>query len=442
MPPETVCRIVRQYNREPLLAEDMQKLQEIAEDYAAVKNYVYQRYEGIRSLPKIYPGYTVQNEMTQSGLRERLDMPSVYFYLAIFDALREIRAQWTRCKTEVLRSVNAHAGMSEEEKHFLKFLLKVNNVFEAVLNGSEPNLPEEIARQYAALASCVDEKKMENYLRRQVRKHSPSLHVDGVEGFSATERAYRYKDHGIYLSVKQKRKRIFIPLTDNNSYTRQIHICLYPKQRDIEIQVPVDTAVKKHADYDRELGLSMGMLDMLVTDEGHTYGEDFGTYQKQLSDWLRGQMEVYQRNRSANPGREKYKEKKRRLEEQLHGYINQELNRFLKTEKPKVIYLPRLPRPKTKGPVREINYFTATWQRGYIKKRLLQKCLEQSVELVEVFGKDISNECSKCGNLGKKNKGIFTCPQCGYEVDQKINAAQNAKKRGEAMFIKADSTDE
>ena len=59
------------------------------------------------------------------------------------------------------------------------------------------------------------------------------------------------------------------------------------------------------------------------------------------------------------------------------------------------------------------------------------KCEEQSVELVEVLGKDISRACSACGNIGKKNDGIFSCPYCGYETDQKQNAAQNAKKRGE-----------
>ena len=66
----------------------MQQLLEIAEDYKKVKNYVYGRYGGIGSLFKIYPGYTVQNEMTKSGLRAELDMPSVYFYLAMFDAGR------------------------------------------------------------------------------------------------------------------------------------------------------------------------------------------------------------------------------------------------------------------------------------------------------------------------------------------------------------------
>ena len=54
MPEETICKIVRQYNSAPVSREDMEKLQEIAEDFASVKNYVFQRYGGIKSLSKIY----------------------------------------------------------------------------------------------------------------------------------------------------------------------------------------------------------------------------------------------------------------------------------------------------------------------------------------------------------------------------------------------------
>ena len=64
MPQEKVCKIIRQYSREMIPEADMEKLREVAEGYGKVKQYVYARYGGIGGLPKIYPGYTVQNEMT------------------------------------------------------------------------------------------------------------------------------------------------------------------------------------------------------------------------------------------------------------------------------------------------------------------------------------------------------------------------------------------
>lgn len=438
MPSESICKIVHQYNKDPVSGEDMEKLREIAGDYAVVKNYVYQRYGGVKSLSKLYPGYTVQNEMTKSGLRESLGLPSVYFYLAIFDALGEIKAQWTRTKSAALNNVNQNQGLSAEEKHFLRYLLKVNNAFESVLNGTDMELPKELRHQYDELAAGIDVKKLESYLRRQVRKYHVKPRTESASGFSLTERAYRYGDHGIYISVKEKRKRIFIPLTDGNSYTRQIYVRLFPEENRIELKIPVDVAVRNPG-YTECIGISMGMMTMIVTDQGHRYGQELGIYQTRLSDWIREQSRVYSKNKEANPGRKKYYARKQRLEEQLHSYVNQELNRFLKEEKPGVIYIPKLPKPGGRGQIRKINHYSAMWQRGYIRSRLRQKCVQQSVQLTEVLGKDIGNQCSNCGAMGDQKGENFHCPKCGYETDRKINGARNAKRRGEeADQIKKD----
>ncbi|MEZ3501948.1 MAG: transposase [Lachnospiraceae bacterium] len=430
MPPDKICKTVHQYNKEPISEEHMRKLQEIAEDYKKVKNYVYTRFGGIGSLSKLYPGYTVQNEMTKSGLRGDLGLPSVYFYLAVFDALGDIKSQWTRTKTKVLELIGKNERFSAEQKHYLRFLIKVSNAFEAVVNQEPLRLPEEIQQVHDELAAQVDRESLHRYLRRQVRKFHVKQHTETAEGFFVSEKAYRYQNHGIYISIKEKRKRIFIPLTDNNQYKRQLYIKLYPEQGNIEIKVPVDVAVKSHKDYTGQTGVSVGIQTMLTTDEGHCYGKELGQYQIEYADWMRIQTGIYNRNRSGNPGRKKYGAKKRRLTERMHSYINQELNRFLKSEKPQTIYIAKLPRPQAGGVSRKINNSVAMWQRGYIRKRLIQKCREQSVELVEVFGKDISNECSRCGAFGSRHDGRFFCGACGYDAEDKTNAARNAKKRG------------
>lgn len=431
MPPDKICKTVHQYNKEPVCDGDMQKLLDIAEDFRKVKNYVYGRYGGISSLSKIYPGYTVQNEMTAGGYRETLEMPAVYFYLAVFGALGDIKSQWTRTKSKLVKLVNKNESFTEEEKHYLRFLLKVSNAFEAVLNQKPVELPAKVNRQYCKLAEQVDTGKMHRYMCRQVRKYHVKLHTDRADVFSIAERAYRYADHGIYISIKEKRKRVFIPLTDHNQYKCQLRIKLYPKENRIEIKVPVNVSVRRHADYLSQVGVAVGYYTMLTTDEGHRYGEDLGNYQSEYSDWIREQTGSYQRNKSDNPGRKKYYAKKRRLEEQLHSYINHELNRFLAEEKPETVYIVKLPKPQAGGYNKKINYSVAQWQRGYIRKRLTQKCAEQSVEIVEVLGKDISKECSVCGAHGTKAEGMFRCLACGYHAEEKVNTARNVKKRGQ-----------
>lgn len=431
MPSEKICKTIHQHNKEPIAAADMQKLVEIARDYKKVKNYVYTRFGGIASLSKLYPGYTVQNEMTGSGLRESLGMPSVYFYLAIFDALGDIKCQWTRTKTKLLKLINQNEGFSEEDKHYLRFLLKVSNAFEEVLNQKPVELPKAVQKQYEKVAAQVDTDRLHKYLCRQVRKIHVKLHTDREDGFTIAERAYRYGEHGIYISIKEKRKRVFVPLTDNNQYKSQLYIKLLPKEQSLEIKVPIKVSVQSHRDYQKQVGVSFGLYTMLTTDEGNCYGEELGKYQIAYADWIREQTVSYNRNRNENPGRKKYYAKKRRFEERLHNYINQELNRFLREEKPQVIYLVKLPKPHARGVNKKINHSMAQWQRGYIRKRIEQKCQEQSVEIVEVLGKDISRECSECGEIGKKEKGRFVCGECGFCGEEKVNTARNVKKRGQ-----------
>lgn len=430
MTSDTVCRTIRQHSKGPISDEDMRKLREIASDYGKVKNYVYGRYGGIFSLPKLYPGYTVQNEMTKSGLRESLNMPSVYFYLAVFDALGDIKSQWTRTKSKVLELIGKNERLSPEEKHYLRFLIKVNPAFEAVLNQKEFQLPEAIQRKYQELAAYVNPEKLHRYLCRQVRKYHVRLHTEKTSVFSVSHKAYRYGDHGIYLAGKEKRKRIFIPLTDHNQYSSQLIIMLYPEKKSLEIRVPVNVTVKSHEDYINQTGVAMGFFTMLTTDEGNRYGEDLGRYQTEYVQWIQKQNSIYRKNRENNPGRKKYNAQKQRFTEQMHSYINHELNRFLQTEKPETIYVTKLPAPQTGGINRRINHSMTLWQRGYIRSRLNQKCREQSVEVVEVLGKDISSQCSVCGGRGKKQGGIFTCTECGCTMEEKTNTAKNVLRRG------------
>ncbi|HCT91823.1 MAG TPA: hypothetical protein DF613_10675 [Lachnospiraceae bacterium] len=431
MRPGTTCKTVCQYSREPVPPEDMAKFREIAADYGKVKNYVYARYGGVGGLLKIYPGYTVQNEMTASGLRAELSLPSVYFYLAVFEALGDIKAQWTGTKAKILKTVGQNENFSPEEKHYLRFLLKASNAFEAAVNQRPIRLPGKLQARLEEVAARVDAEKLHRYLRRLVRKyHTKPQKTSAATGFSIAERAYRYGDHGIYISTKQSRKRIFVPLTDNNSYKNQLYIRLYPERSAIEIRVPVYVAVQSHEDYTGEIGLAMGMFTMLTTHEGHSYGGRLGEYQTAYAEWMRNQTMSYSRNRADNPGRKKYNAKKRRYVEQMHSYINHELNRFLRTEKPRIVYIPKLPRPKPNGVDKRINNSVTMWQRGYIRERLRQKCREQSVEYVEVWGKGISRECCRCGAPGKKKDGVFSCPGCGYEAEEKVNTAGNAWKRG------------
>lgn len=210
----------------------MSKLLEIAKDYRTVKQYVYRRYGGIKSLGKLYPGYTVQNEMTESGFRLCLGMPSVYFYLAMYDALADIKAGWTYVHGKILDRIREHEIFTEQEKHYLRFCLKA---------------PE----------------------------------TEKADGFRISIKAYRYGDCGIYISTKEQRKRIFIPLTDRSRFSRQLFIRLVPEENRIIIDAPVERKKKRHPDFQSEIGVAYGYHIMLTSSGGCQYGTKLGEYERE-----------------------------------------------------------------------------------------------------------------------------------------------------------------
>ncbi len=437
---DTIYKTVYQYNQVPISAADMERMQEIARDCQEVRNYVYDRYGGIRSIPKIHPGYTVQNEMTKSGLREKLGLPSVYFYLSVFDALGDIKGQWARTKSRIEKNIRSNENLTQKDRHYLRFVMKQSQCFEAILAGGELKLPDNWKESYKNVCEGVDTHRLNQYLRRQVRRHLNRSHTDTADGFPASLKSYRYADHGIYLATKERRKRLFIPLTDNNRYTRQIYIRLYPAEGKITINVPVEVKQKHPAGYDGEIGLAVGLKCMFVTDQGRTYGEKYLEYQSALTDYVRERLPRHRRNARNNPGMKKYNAGKARLEKALHDYVNGKINRMLETEKPGTVYYPKLP-PKSKAGVnRRVNATVSMWQKGFVKSRLTQKCRERSIELAEVFAKGISTQCSNCGADGAKKDDLFRCPSCGLKLSERQNAARNVLKRGRGLKEEKESS--
>lgn len=425
-----LVKTIKQYNKMPVSRDDMEKLLEIASDYNHIKNETYARYGGVRSISKLYPGFTIQKELKDSGLKERLQLPSVYYNVAVLEAAGDLRGSWGIIKHKIAEAIKSNANFSEDDRHYLRFALKIDNIFNSILAGTHAGLESRFYTKYYELAEKVNKEKLDNYLRRQARKHHQILNTERTTGFSMTERAYRYADHGIYISTKEPRKRIFIPLTDNHTYKRQLRVRLFPEREAIEIQIPVNRRIRKDPGFVNNIAVSLGFFTMLSTNTGNMYGERLGDLNASYAKWMREQMVSYMKNRRDNPGRKKYNAKRHRMEEELHSYINAELNRFLKEEQPKTVYLAKLPRKVPSGNIKAINLNLNMWKRGYIRERLELKCAENGVELIEVFGKGIGTTCSSCGAEGIKKGGVFTCDSCGNMISDRINAAKNTFNRG------------
>lgn len=438
----TITKTILQYS-EKLPPETMEFLRGIAADYGKVKSYVYNRYSGIGSLDRLTPVYTILNEMRHCGLRTQLDLPVVYYELAIADAVTDIKINWNILKKQLNELITRNEGMSSEEKLYLRTILKLNSLYAAVLNDWPYELPKK------TLQLELDVKRLNNWLKRKTRKYMTRPKVKRADYFRISPAGYSYKDNFFRIVCRIPRKRIGIPLKDSRQFDRQILVCL--RDDDVVLSVPVDTEVVRHDDYHNTLYAHIGNRDMVTLSTGHIYGKDLNELvdpeTEHLSDKNRKRMQLRQlqasyieqgRYRKANAieennlGTFKYNKQKQAVRERTNTYINTELNRLIREEKPQKIVITKAVavQNRTAFPIKQSNRKVSRSFQGYIRERLRYKCQLHDIELVEIHSKGTGSICCLCGAEGRRlPNGVFRCEMCQQETSIALNSAYNIEKK-------------
>lgn len=433
-----ICKSIHQYSKGKISSKNMDTLMEIGHGCMVTRNYIYQRYGGIKSLGKLYSGYAIDAEVKAAGFREQIGLPSVYFTASVNRALGDIKIMWTQVKNGINDAANKNDRFSPGDRHYIRFVVKVNGCLENILNGKPLSLPEEIQPRYESIiAELGDEneqrvRSLNRYICRQTRKRLHRQHTDNATYFTIKKQGYRYGEsggeHGIFLATKVNRQRIFIPLTDTNVYDRMLDIKLNSQKRTVEIIIPLFVNTRQHEDYTNEIGISLGLWDMITTSTGNVYGSEFGKMQQEISRFIL--KENYRDDRKNISDTQRYLERKAGMDAALQNYVNRELNRMLAQEKPKTIYMAKLPRNPGMMKGTGDTHFLRMWKKGFVTERLQWKCQQNGVSIIEVIGKGIGTECSACGQKGTVKGENFRCPACGFEENKKVNGAGNALNRG------------
>lgn len=437
---DTVTKTVRQYSKE-LPDEVMAMLREIASDYGKVKQYVYQRYSGIGSIDKLTPVYTILNEMRYCGLRKQLNIPVVYYELAIADAVADIKANWSILKNKLNELITQNMNLSDDEKMYLRTVIKINSVYAAILNQREYEIP------YTIKDISIDEKRLNNMIRRMTRKYLHKPKVKNTDSFKISPAGYSYREDMFCIVCRIPRKRVSIPLKDKRQFHRQILV--HVREVNVELSIPIETNIKSHKDYENIVFIHIGNIDMMTTSDGNIYGKllnelvDPETERLNLKNSERNRItsikemhrvaEAYDKVKkieSNNLGRKKYERQKKKARDKTYTFINAEINRMLEEEKPKQIIITRpVTKNKTVFKGKKINRKIARSFQGYIRERLKYKCQINGIEIIEINSKGIGNTCSLCGAEGRRESGDFICESCGVRLSIALNGAKNIEKK-------------
>lgn len=439
----TVTKTVWQYS-EPLPEETMTFLRGIAADYCKVKNHVYGQYSGIKNLNNLTPVYNILNEMRHCGLREQLNLPAVYYELAIAEAVTNIKCSWGTVRNKISERITANENLSNDDRLYLRTVLKMNGVYAAILNHQEYEMP----RNAAALD--IDVNRLNNLLRRLTRRYLTQPRTENTDSFRVSPNGYSYRDGALRIVCRIPRKRVSIPLRDNRTFDRQLQLQI--RQKDVVLAVPVETRVKKHQDYTNTVYIYIGSRNMFTLSNEHIYGEALEELTNPETERLanknrerRKMYTAYMQSTEAgdrkkavqieanNLGKAKYDRQKERGRVRTTTFINSEINRMLRDEKPARIVITRpVTKNRTKIYAKSANRKLARNFNSYIRERLAYKCRIHSIELVEINSSHTGTVCFACGAKGKRQGKQFACEGCGLTTTIALNSAKNIQQKYQA----------
>lgn len=436
----SMTKIVWQYS-ESLPEETMIFLRGIATDCCKVKNYVYERYSGVKKLNSLTPVYTILNEMRYCGLREQLNLPAVYYELAVADAVTNIKCSWGIIKNKIGEKITANENLSDDDRIYLRTVLKMGNVYAAVLNRQEYEMPR------IASGLDIDVNRLNNLLCRLTRRYLTQPKTDHVESFRISPNGYSYKDGAMRIVCRVPRKRISIPLKDDRTFDRQIQVHI--KDNFVALAVPTEVKIKQHSDYTNTVCIHIGNYDMFTLSNEHVYGaaladlispeterlvrknqERRRIYTAYRQNAESGNRQKIQNIEANNLGRHKYDRQKEKEKRRTTNFINAEINRMFRIEKPACIVIAKpVTKNKTKLYSKSVNRKLARNFHGYIRERLAYKCQINAIELVQINSKGTAKICSNCGAEGNRQGKEFVCQSCGFKTTIALNSAKNILKK-------------
>ena len=436
----TVTKTVWQYSQ-PLPEETMAFLRGIAVDCCKVKNHVYEKYSGVKNVNNLTPVYNILNEMRHCGLREQLDLPAVYYELAVADAVTNIKCSWGTVRNRIGECITANENLSNDDRLYLRTVLKMNGVYAAVLNHQDYEMPRN------AVGLDIDVKRLNNLLCRLTRRYLTQPRTDCTDSFRISPNGYSYRDGAMRIVCRVPRKRISIPLKDGRTFDRQLQVQI--REKDIVLAVPVETKVKRHQDYTNTIYVYIGSRDMFTLSNEHIYGEALEAltdpeterlaaknrerrrmYTAYVQNTEEGALEKAGNIKANNLGKIKYSRQKEKERVRTTTFINSEINRMIRVEKPARVVITRpVTRNKTKIYAKTANRKRTRNFNSYIRERLAYKCRIHSIELAEISSSCTGTVCSFCGAEGRRQGKMFACESCGSETTIALNSARNIQQK-------------
>ena len=439
------------------IKNQVEDLKEVGRNYRSDVNYFYSRYSGIKNINRID-----FREIRDKDLKEieHLKLKGHYLQRCLNASLGNIKAMWSNTLRLIKSNINANNNLKEEEKHFLYIVIKSRAFVDYVVNTNK-SFEDLIENKYFSKWKKnnekfeIEEKKLRQYLRRQIRRMKPLISNTKKEDYFKIDKTlYKFKDNKLYISNPVKKRQRF-ELISKNTKQYQTEATVKIENNKVRIGFPIDVKQKTLKNNEvNSIGIDKGFIDLITTSNNKVYGHRYcDEIKRHIDKYLLTQKErgkywsLYYKYKTINPvkaerikrnnlGYIKFNKNKKLKKETKKKFINQSINRFIKEEKPTEIIVEDLSwNKKNKKKKYRLGFDLSTWDKGYLQERLEFKAYENNIKITTVNPAYTSQICSCCNKLGERTGKEFKCNSCNQVLDADYNAAINIKKRKENASI-------
>lgn len=432
---------------------DIDEVREIARRYQSAKNYFYSRYSGIKSLNKIDKHRKeIRDVLVKEKICDMFGLPARYWKIALDEVISNIKSNWTNTKERIKVAIANNDNLSSEEQHYLRYILKSNELLYSILNRKDFKEPKGLSE----IEINNDRKPyLLNLLRRYVRKYKNKIPKStDLRSFQidADMYEYIYKENSLFIEIAglKPRKRISFKLKDHYRYRGNLNIIIDKYTNAIKIHKGLSIETKElNPVYNKVVGIDKGYTKMLSCSNGVEYGVELGNLlskrTEELNDKNKKRNKLYAlAKKYAKEGNEQkalniinnnlgYKKKDnqtRKFKARIESYINHHINLFIKDVKAKEVVKEDLTfvTKKRDDKSKAYNRKMSQWVKGVLDDRLEYKLQYNGIKVTDINASYTSQMCSECGRFGIRDNDKFTCPECGT-MDANINASKNILKR-------------
>ena len=265
-----------------------------------------------------------------------------------------IKSQWSNIKRRIREQIKVNDNLSNEDKHYINYILKFDNYYYKVLTNQIFNIPKMFQDKQ------LNYKYLNNLIKRYTRKYKGNIPYSKKGAtFSIDTELYSYKNGHINITCIKKGKRLPVRLTDSNIRNSTLTVKIIDNKA--EIHCPLKIKPKENNNQENVIGIDKGYKYLFAVSSGKFYGENLNSYLSKETERLNkvnknrnrfwalcnqyleeGNIKKTNRVKENNLGRVKYNHNKAKHDQTVKSYINYSLNQLIKEEKPTEIVMEQL----------------------------------------------------------------------------------------------------